>query len=90
MSRLIGIVSAILIASTAVVQAQGSRTQSVSRDVRPAHVLGQTGTMYDGDNAKLQLPSEPNGYWADLWAAPISAEDFGPAGAAAAGSPGSR
>jgi hypothetical protein len=25
--------------------------------------LGQTGTMYDGNNANLQLAPEQNGYW---------------------------
>ena len=84
MIKTTGIVSAILIASTAVVLAQRNGTQSVPQGAHPPQVLGQTGTMYDGNNAKLQLPAEPNRYWANLWAAPIPAENTGSAGAAAA------
>ena len=84
MIKTTGIVSAILIASTAVVLAQSNSMQSVPQSAHPPQVLGQTGTMYDGNNAKLQLPPEPNRYWANLWAAPIPAENTGPAGAAAA------
>jgi hypothetical protein len=88
MIKAIGIVSAILVATTTVALAEGNSTQSAPQGAHPAQVLGQTGTMYDGNNANLQLPPEPNRYWADLWAAPIPAQNTGPAGAAAASSAG--
>ena len=87
MVRPMGIVQTILIASTTIVLAQGNNMQAVPQGTRPPQVLSQTGTMYDGNNANLQLPAEQNGYWVNLWAAPISAENSGPAsnaGAAAA------
>ncbi|MBV8121300.1 MAG: hypothetical protein JO081_15345 [Alphaproteobacteria bacterium] len=31
-------------------------------------VIGPTGTMYDGNNADLQLPSEANAWYANRWA----------------------
>ena len=70
---------AILIASTVVALAQRDNAQPASRAEQPPEVLGQTGSMYDGNNANLQLPAEPNGYWARLWAAPISTGNTGPA-----------
>ena len=72
MIRAIGIAQAILFASTTIVLAQGSTGQSKPQGASPPRVLSQTGTMYDGNNANLRLPAEPNKYWADLWAAPIS------------------
>ena len=84
MIKATGIVSAILVATTTVVFAQGDSTPSAPPGAHPPQVLGQTGTMYDGDNANLQLPPEPNRYWADLWAAPIPAQNTGASGAAAA------
>jgi len=84
MIKAISIVSAILVTTTAVAVAQGNSTQSAPQGAHPRQVLGQTGTMYDGNNADLQLPPEPNRYWADLWAAPVPAQHIGPAGAAAA------
>jgi hypothetical protein len=83
MIKATGIVSVILVASTTAL-AQGNSTQSAPQGAHPPQVLGQTGTMYDGNNANLQLPPEPNRYWANLWAAPIPAENTGAAGAAAA------
>jgi hypothetical protein len=65
----VGIGAIVLIASFTVVLAQGQSPE----------VLGQTGTMYDGNNADLRLPPEPNRYWADLWAAPLSPTDIGTA-----------
>jgi hypothetical protein len=79
MIRALGIVQTILIASTTIVLAQGNNTRAVSQGTQPPQVLSQTGTMYDGNNADLQLPAEPNGYWVNLWAAPISAANSGPA-----------
>ena len=72
MVRAMGIAQAILFASTTIVLAQGSKAQPAPQGVPPPQVLSQTGTMYDGDNANLQLAAEPNKYWVDLWAAPIS------------------
>jgi hypothetical protein len=72
MIRAIGIAQTILFASTTIVLAQGSTAQSAPQGASPPPVLGQTGTMYDGNNANLRLPAEPNKYWADLRAAPIS------------------
>ena len=80
----IGVLSAILVATTTVAPAQGNSTQSAPPGAHPPQVLGPAGTMYNGNNANLQLPPEPNRYWADLWAAPISVENIGPGGAAAA------
>jgi hypothetical protein len=65
------IVQTMLLASTTVVLAQGGNTPP-ARQNAPPQVLSQTGTMYDGNNTNLQLPAEPNRYWVDLWAAPIS------------------
>ena len=50
---------------------------------RPS-VLGQTGTMYDGNNANLQLPPEQNEYWARLWAQPRASANSGPGSAVGA------
>jgi hypothetical protein len=72
MIKAMGIAQAILFASTTIVLAQGSKTQPAPNGAPPPRVLSQTGTMYDGNNANLQLPAEPNRYWVDLWAAPIS------------------
>lgn len=82
MIRAMRIAQAILFASTTIVLAQGSKTQPAPKDPPPPQVLTQTGTMYDGNNANLQLPAEPNRYWVDLWAAPISTRSAGPASTA--------
>ena len=82
MSKTMWVAQAMLLASTTVVLAQAGKTQSAPRDTK---VLSQTGTMYDGNNANLQLPAEPNSYWVELWAAPISTGSAGPASAAEAG-----
>jgi hypothetical protein len=82
MIKAIAIVQAILIASTVVALAQRDNAQPVSQAGQPPEVLGQTGSMYDGNNANLQLPAEPNEYWARLWAAPISTANTGPASSA--------
>ncbi len=84
MIRAMGVVQTILIASTTIVLAQGNNPSPVSQGAQPPQVLGPTGTMYDGNNANPQLPAEPNGYWVNLWAAPISAENTGPASNAGA------
>ena len=79
MIRATGIALAILFASTVIVLAQGDATPSASQGASRPQVLSQTGTMYDGNNADLRLPPEPNKYWLDLWAAPISTRGIGPA-----------
>ncbi len=79
MIKAMGIAQTILFASTTIVLAQGSNTPSPPQGAPPPQVLSQTGTMYDGNNANLRLPPEPNGYWVDLWAAPISPRGAGSA-----------
>ncbi|MBV8522900.1 MAG: hypothetical protein JOY71_12400 [Acetobacteraceae bacterium] len=85
MIRAMGIIQVILIASTTVVLAQGNPTQPGPQGSQPSQVLGPTGTMYDGNNANLQPPPEPNGYWARLWAAPLSTGNVGVASGVGAG-----
>jgi hypothetical protein len=70
MKRVIGIAPSILFASATIVLAQGSNTPSAPPAAPPPQVLGQTGTMYGGNNDNLKLPAEPNKYWVDLWAQP--------------------
>jgi hypothetical protein len=50
----------------------------------PPKVLGRTGTMYDGNNARLQLPSEPNAWYQNRWAGYEPNRASAGAGAAAA------
>lgn len=85
MIKAMWVAQAMLLASTTFVLAQAGKTQSAPRDTPPPKVLSQTGTMYDGNNANLQLPAEPNRYWVELWAAPISTGSAGPASAADSG-----
>lgn len=82
MIRAMGIAQAMLFASATIVLGQGSDRQSAPQGAPPPQVLSQTGTMYDGNNANLQLPPEPNRYWVDLWAAPISTRSADPASTA--------
>jgi hypothetical protein len=82
MIRAMGIAQAMLFASATIVLGQGSNPHSAPQGAPPPQVLSQTGTMYDGNNANLQLPAEPNRYWVDLWAAPISMRSAGPASTA--------
>jgi len=85
MIKAMWVAQTMLFASTTLVLAQAGKTQSAPGDTPPPHVLSQTGTMYDGNNANLQLPAEPNRYWVELWAAPISTGSATPASAAEAG-----
>jgi hypothetical protein len=64
--------------------AQGGAPQSAQHPT----VIGQTGTMYDGNNANLQLPPEQNAFWAQLWAEPGKSGNSGPASAVGAGAAG--
>jgi hypothetical protein len=72
MTRAMGIAQTMLLASTTIALAQGGNTPSAPQNVPPPQVLSETGTMYNGNNTSLQLPAEPNRYWVDLWATPIS------------------
>ena len=84
MIKAIAIGTMMLVAAAVPARAQGGAPQSAHH---PA-VIGQTGTMYDGNNADLQLPREPNAYWAGLWAEPGATGNSGPASAVGAGAAG--
>jgi hypothetical protein len=84
MMKPIAIATMILVAAAVPAVAQGGAPQSAQY---PA-AIGQTGTMYDGNNANLQLPPEPNAYWARLWAEPGATGNSGPASAVGAGAAG--
>jgi hypothetical protein len=84
MIKAITVATMILVAAGVPALAQGGVPQSAQHPT----VIGQTGTMYDGNNANLQLPPEPNAYWAQLWAEPGAAGNSGPASAAGAGAAG--
>lgn len=75
----------ILVAAAAPVLAQDGAPQGAQHPT----VIGQTGTMYDGNNANLQLPAEQNAYWSRLWAEPGATGNSGPASAVGAGAAGS-
>jgi len=85
MIRPIGIAHMILIASSTLSLAQSSDNSSLSYSGRPPQVLSQTGTMYDGNNVNLRLPSEPDRYWQSLWAEPIASQNNRPASPGGAG-----
>lgn len=57
MMRAIRIAAAVLAAAAAPVLAQGKGA--------PPKVLGATGTMYDGNNARLRLPRERDAWYAN-------------------------
>ena len=84
MIKSIPIATIVLVAATTSALAQGGAPQGAQRPT----VIGQTGTMYDGNNANLQLPSEPNAYWSRLWAEPGATGNSGPASAVGAGAAG--
>ena len=87
MIRPIGIATAILAVAAIPALAQGN-SPPPPQGAQPPAVIGPTGTMYDGNNAHLQLPSEHNAYWGRLWAAPGASGDAGPASAVGAGAAG--
>jgi hypothetical protein len=68
--------------------AQGGNPSPAPQSAQHPTVIGQTGTMYDGNNANLQLPPEPNAYWARLWAEPGATGNSGAASALGPGAPG--
>jgi hypothetical protein len=84
MIKAIAIATTILAAAAVPALPQGGTAQSAQHPT----VIGQTGTMYDGNNANLQLPPEPDAYWAQLWAEPGATGNSGPASAVGAGAAG--
>ena len=84
MIKFIAIAAMILVLAVVPALAQGGPPQGAPQ---PA-VLGQTGTMYNGNNANLQLPPGQNAYWAQLWAQSGALGDSGPASAVGAGAAG--
>ena len=84
MIKAIAIATMILVAAAVSALAQGPAPQGGQHST----VIGPTGTMYDGNNASLQLPPEQNAYWARLWAEPGANGNSGPASAVGAGAAG--
>lgn len=78
------IATMVLVAAAMSALAQGGAQQGAQHPT----VIGQTGTMYDGNNANLQLPPEQNAYWARLWAEPGATGNSGPASAVGGGAAG--
>jgi hypothetical protein len=78
------IATIILVAASMSALAQGGARQGAQHPT----LIGQTGTMYDGNNANLQLPPKPDAYWAQLWAEPNASGNAGPASAVGAGAAG--
>ena len=78
------IATMVLVAASMSALAQGGAPQGAQQPT----VIGPTGTMYDGNNANLQLLPEQNAYWAQLWAEPNASGNAGPASAVGAGAAG--
>jgi hypothetical protein len=78
----------LLVAAALPAGAQGRNTLPAPQGAQRPTVLGQTGTMYDGNNANLQLAPEQDAYWAQLWAQPGGWRNSGPASAVGAGAAG--
>jgi hypothetical protein len=68
--------------------AQGGNPPSAPPAQGQQPIIGQTGTMYDGNNANLQSAPQQNAYWAQLWAQPSASGNSGPASAVGAGAAG--
>lgn len=64
MIKPIAIAAATLVAAVLPSLAQGGPTQGAQQP----SVVGPTGTMYDGNNAQLQLVPERNAWYDDRWA----------------------
>ena len=88
MVRPIAIAAAILAVTAVPALAQGGNPPPAPQGAQPPTVIGQTGTMYDGNNASLQLPPEPNAYWARLWAELGATGNAGATSAVGAGAAG--
>jgi hypothetical protein len=89
MIKPIAIATMILVSTGIAAFAQGGNPPPPApQGAQPSMVVGPTGTMYDGNNANLQLPPEPNAYWARLWAEPGATGNAGAASAVGAGAAG--
>jgi hypothetical protein len=88
MIRPIAIATAILATTAAPALAQGGNQPPAPQGAQPPTVIGQTGTMYDGNNANLQLPPEQNAYWARLWSGAGTSANAGAASAVGTGAEG--
>jgi hypothetical protein len=84
MIKPIAIATMIFVATAIPALAEGGNPPPASQGAQPPMVIGPTGTMYDGNNANLQLPPEQNAYWAQLWAQPGASGNSGPASAVGA------
>ena len=83
----IALMSIMLVAAIGTAFAQGGNPPPAPSAQTP--VIGQTGTMYDGNNANLRLAPQQNTYWTQLWAQPGMSGNSGPASAVGAGTAGS-
>ena len=88
MIKSIAIAITTLVAAAVPALAQGGNPPPGPQGAGQPRVIGPTGTMYDGNNANLQLPPEQNAYWARLWAEPGATGNSGPASAVGAGASG--
>jgi hypothetical protein len=88
MIKSITIATMLLLPAAMPALAQGGNPSPAPQGAQHPTVIGQTGTMYDGNNGSLQLPPEPNAYWARLWAEPGATGNSGPASAVGAGAAG--
>jgi hypothetical protein len=84
MIKAILIATMVLVVAGVPALAQGGAPQGAQHPT----VIGQTCTMYDGNNANLQLLPEQNAYWAQLWPEPNAPGNAGPASAVGAGAAG--
>lgn len=76
----------VLLAAVTQAFAQGASPQPQNH--KASSVLGPTGTMYDGNNARLSLPSEQNAWFAQQRAGYVPAPVGAPAAATGAGAAG--
>lgn len=83
----IALMTVMLVVTSGLAFAQAGNPPPAPAQGQPA-VIGQTGTMYDGNNANLQLPPQQNAYWAQLWAQPGMSGNSGAASAVGAGTAG--
>jgi hypothetical protein len=88
MIKAIAVATMILVTAAVPALAQGGNPSPAPQSAQHPAVIGQTGTMYDGNNAKLQLPPEPDAYWSQLWAEPGATGNAGPASAVGVGAAG--
>ena len=84
MLRSVCIVLVLTAAAPAFAQGSGGPTQNS----KGPPVLGPTGTMYDGNNARLSLPSERNAWFLEQWAGYVPVPAGPPAAATGAGAAG--